>query len=386
MLRLAVIFLFWGCLCALAVSAAPVSSIEPLSEFTPASFYLQWSTSDRVSDASFTVYQRKVSDGLPGLWQPIPSLVSIGATESIVNGTHGEHFQFRSEAITAEGKERYSLADFDRNYDMHLMGYVSNGIPLNTRFNLDVDSPAEGTGYFKISFRYDGEKDKQFPDNVFFGFPFNQNLPLQDWSEYRYLEFNYWSNFPDDLFLLIRSASHELKVPVMDFSETGKEQRKWHSIVVDLDRELCSPQDRSSIQTFSFVKEEKTLDREFEYKFCLDGVRLWTSRNIQATTFDATPPSAPDTIRYERKKNRIEWSWDSAAEDLSEIEGYTVSFEKDYRIDPPLQVVTKESSMTLPFISPPYYTHYFFKVRAKNSAGEWSEIVTQKLVCNPNES
>ncbi|RJP29907.1 MAG: hypothetical protein C4527_10540 [Candidatus Omnitrophota bacterium] len=368
-----------------AGQAAIQSAIQPLSEFSPAELVLKWNLADSPADVTTTIYQRRIDNQIPSLWQPVPSLTQIQATEAIFHATHGQCFQLRSEISSPAGNEMIVLADFDRNYDLQYIGFTNAGLPFHTRFSLNTDDPAQGIGYFGMSFRFVGTENDAIPPDAFIGLPFNSHIPLLDWSQYRFLEFNYWCDIPGDMSLYIRSASEEIKTPVLNFSETGNQPLQWHSIVVDLDQELGKPENRARIKAFGLIKGASEIDQSREHAFRLDGIRLWASRNIQTTTFDATPPTLPGKPRYELKNNRVQWTWEPAEEDLCDVVGYSFSFELDQRIDPPLQVMTDKTEFSFPFRFPVNYTIYYFKVRAQNSAGQWSDIAMERLVCNPSE-
>jgi len=283
---------------------------------------------------------------------------------------------------TPASREMLTLADFDANRDIGMVGLVATEFGFKGSYGFDFESSFQGKSCMRVTLSREKEKNN-LPKDALVGLPFSDAIPTSDWSSYRYLEFYYWGDVPGGARLYIQSASHELQAPVYRFSETGDSLRAWHSIVVDLDKEFAPPEARSKIEAFAFVIPIPEFNGNKPYTFKLDAVRLWADRSIVQTRFDATPPTPPTHLWHELGTDTITWSWEASKEDLSEVVGYAFSFGPDGNAVPPSRVMTHETSVSIPYRTPPNYMIYFFKVRAYNSAGAWSDIAWKVMETFP---
>ena len=357
--------------------------IHSLSDYSPPKIELEWTVPGPVSEATCALFWDHVKSGELVVWKPVPGWIPSPATSTTFQGSHGEEYQFRIAKTSPPGREMMTLVDYERKSDMRRFTYFGYQVGINGGFEFETENPIEGKRSMTMYFQRGKKEYKDLAPDIQIGFPYIDTEMERDWSSFRYLEFLYWLDAPSDMNLFIRSASKEWTAPVLSFSETGDALRQWHSIVVDLDQEFGSPEERTQIKSLAFLIPEKQVDQKQGYSFKLDTLRLWASRDFYPTQIDATPPPLPRNIEYQIQNGKIEWTWDAPEEDLSEIKGYAYDFVRNRNMAMPDQILTTETQISFPFQKPPYYAVFYFRIRAQNTAGVWSDVVTKSVVCKP---
>jgi hypothetical protein len=371
------IFLFF--VGTLAASAERVSRVS-VAEFSTSSVHLNWQSDSEVDGATYTVYYREKKDEQVTFWEPIPACYSSSATSTVWSVTEPVHLQFRSAVETPEGGERLDLASYESFADAVIHGFVGHSLGFNATLRLDTDA-ASGSKSFATSFYFAGEDRSRIEPGMKIGVAFNNKFSKTDWSCHRYLEFAYWAEDGDPMYLWIQSASDELYVPVLDLVQ-GSKRTGWNQMVVDFNTFLPNREARKEMKMIAFVApvEHVNLDREYQFKF--DDFCLWNSGNMAETSVDPTPPPAVKNLRYHIADGNITWEWDAVEDPESGIAGYAYLWNSNRSQRPRAEVNLMENRITFPFREPNYQTIRNFMVRSCNPSGQWSETVIETLKFN----
>lgn len=362
---------------------ASTSTISLPTPYAPAKVPFQVCADESLPDATYTLFVRTQDGENIGAWERATGLEILSATQGIFDGTHGQQFEFRSAVFSPLGSEMATLGDFDFT-EVERDKYYTTGknylFPacsiggFNLTYFIRSGGEKQGTGCFHFTFFSNLSDQSDIPPDALIGLRFDSSIPVRDWSPYRYLELYYWGNAPGGMDLWIESSQIGFRKPIFLFSQDRNAADQWHSILVDLDRILGEPSSRKEIQTVAFVKNIHDLDLAQPYEIRLDAIRLWQSRNFVKTTIDSTPPSKPENVNYSIQGDSIVWTWDSSRDEESDIAGYSYMFTQDRRLPFSQEIKTATSSTTIPFVKPPSYQEYYFRVSACNKAGLWSPI------------
>ncbi|MBZ0254573.1 hypothetical protein K8I31_00830, partial [bacterium] len=270
-----------------ASQAEPVTSYIELAEWSPSNFELKCSESPACANATFSVYYREINANTTSAWQVVPHATATKNRSIPFSGKDGQRFQFRSATTCGSDSDQVNLNSFEKFSDMTkaLLMCSSNGLSLSQSFG--IDPPIEGRACGTFSFEWSEETAKQ-RDNDLVGVGFTEQMPMRDWSTYRFLEFYYWSDAPQGFKLNIVSASDEFQADLDSLSQTGSKSEQWHYCVLDLDEAFPNSQNRKLIQRFAITTHTNSLTPHTNYKLLLDGVRLWRNRDFVETTIDST--------------------------------------------------------------------------------------------------
>ncbi len=371
-----------------AAFAEPVSSIQTRETWSPQNVILDFQTGGKISNTTYTVFYRQpLKESVMSGWCAAPGLVGVKPASAEFHGEHTQEYEFRSCISTEEGEEMTPLADFDRGEELDRVWMRSMIEGFNLAVKHDMDHPVQGIGCWRGRFIYVRD---EFPEDLseksLFAALFTRTTPVKDWSPYRYLEFYYQGDVPG-MQLYIKAASQTIKTPVTQFCEfDDAEPDGWRSIVVDLDEHLGKPEDRKKIESFSFITPIENLTPKKEYTIRLDGVRLWRTRRLAQIRVDTTPPTPAKDCRYEVKKQEIIWSWTPSVDEESGIEGYTYFLTRDRRKPVPMEIRTKETTVSIPFRKPSNYERWHFIVVGRNNAGMWSSKHTHSIEFVPKRT
>ncbi|MBN2326227.1 MAG: hypothetical protein JXR73_03665 [Candidatus Omnitrophica bacterium] len=368
------------------------SSLSPLPAFSPCTIPLEWSAAEPLESATYTIFYRRGGAGEWSGWQSAASLQAVSATQGVFEAEQGGSYEFRSAVFSPKESEMAILADFDfyDSDDGYFLASERNSIHpacsaggFNRTFHIQTDSVIQGNGCYNFTFHSNLKDLSSVPPGALIGLRFGKGIPEKDWSSFRFLELYYWGDVPGGVDLWIESSKVGIRQPLHRFSEDGNELNQWHSILVDLDRVMGDPEARREIRTLAFVKRIHNLDWTKKYEIRLDAIRLWRTRNFVRTSIDDTPPAAPQNVRYERKPNAIEWTWDPSQEDHSNIAGYSFLFTQDRRKKLPPTILSATNFVSIPFKKTSFYQEFFFMVSACNEAGLWSPITQSGFTSKP---
>ncbi|MDP8246342.1 MAG: fibronectin type III domain-containing protein [Candidatus Hinthialibacter antarcticus] len=384
MLRMIVLFITCIVLLPMTARTEPITSSVIVPEWVAPNFELKCSETPTCENAIFTIFYREQNNETASAWQTI-SLASAANTRAVpFSGKDGQRFQFRSAVTCDHESDHVALCSFDKFSDMTKALLMSSapGILLSQSFGVDAPIEGRACGTFEFEWREESMKQR---DIDLIGVGFTKEMTTLDWSNYRYLDFYYWSDAPKGFSVRIAAASDEFQAELDTLSRTGDERSQWHYCVIDLDEAFTSPEKRRSIERFAITTPSNSLKLNTKYKLLLDGVHLWRNRNISETRIDSTPPSDPSNLVGEHQSNKMSWSWDSAVDEQSDIEGYSYIWTTHGLHQPPEEVLTKEPKITFAFQPPAFYTSYYMKVRARNRAGLWSDVIETTMDFLPRQ-
>lgn len=384
MLRMFVFFIAFFSILPISAEAELLTSDVIVPEWVPANFELKCTESPTCENATFTLFYRELNDGSSSAWKTI-SLASGANTRTVpFSGQDGQRFQFRSAVTCGQESDHVALCSFDYFSDMTkaLLMSSSDGILLSQSFGMDAPIEGRACGTYEFEWREESMKQR---DIDLIGVGFTKEMPTLDWSTYRYLDFYYWSDAPKGFSVRIAAASDEFQAELDTLSRTGDERGQWHYCVIDLDEAIPSRENRRAIERFAITTPSNSLKLNTKYKLLLDGVHLWRNRNMSKTQIDSTPPSNPANLVGEHQSSKMTWSWDPSTDDQSGIEGYSYIWTTHGLHQPPEEVLTKEPAITFAFQPPAFYTSYYMKIRARNRAGVWSDVVETKMDFMPRQ-
>ncbi len=356
------------------LSAECLTSTIDVGEWVSPHFNLHSTETPTCESATFTIFYRELTDTHTSAWQKIPLAAGADTRTVPFSGEDGQRFQFRSAVTCGDESDHVALNSFDVFSDMTKALLISSapGVTLSQSFG--KDQPIEGRACGTFEFEW-SDKSAELRDNDLVGVGFTEKAPTLDWSTYRYLDFYYWSDAPQGFTVQIAAASDEFEAHLDTLSQSGDKKGQWHYCVIDLDEAIPSRENRKTIQRFAFTTPTASLEFKKPYKLLLDGVHLWRNRNIVETQVDSTPPSAPTNLTVERTPTNLSWRWQPAVDEQSDIEGYSYVWTTHGMHQPPDEILTTEPAVTFRFLPPGSYSSYYMKVRARNRAGLWSDII-----------
>lgn len=375
MKRFFVIITFVGWVGSSAI--ADLTSSVYVDPFSSPAVQLSWRSEADIQNASYTILCREKTQGSPSFWKAVQDCTDTKEMKSVFHSPEAKTWEFRPAVTQADQYERLVLGDFEFPSDIFLLNYADPSSKFSFVFTFDSDT-VYGEKGITISFNYAGSDPATFNPDMRIGVPFANKIKTTDWSGYRYLEFAYWAGEADPVNLYIGSASGEIDLPAVSFSETPN-HKGWNQCVVDLDRYLGGPDKRKTIRTFAFTAKANALDLKKTYTFKLDQVCLWKSRNIAETTVDITPPTIVKNLKSKVDKDRITWTWDSSEDKESGVQGYSYYWGKNRGQILDKMVKMNGNEISFPFENPNYHTFYHFMIKACNGAGEWSDPVVESL-------
>lgn len=361
--------------------AETADQIKPIGEITSSPVVLD--LKEAPQDATAEYYVRYVETDRLTAWEPVRPDFRQSASKMVLPATHGEKIQIRAAVMQEDSADILTLTDFEKDGSQLVIGFESTRQIF--RCDYYIYSIGHIQGKHGLGLRIKKNEDIEVNDKDLLGFTLSDRIPSRDWTNFRYLELYFWSDFPVPFTLLLQGEKELYEIALLQFSEDGEQKEQWHFIRVDLDKVFPKPAERGYMRVCAFTHPIKGLQMGNEYEVRFDALRLWKDDSYIETQIDATPPSAPVGITHQFDGRIMTWTWQPSVDDESGIVGYSYSWSKSSRDNPPDEIMTASPEITFPFSKPPVYSDYHFKVKAKNHAGVWSDTVKESLNFNPKE-
>lgn len=373
------VFVFTLVVFCFAIQAEIKQKTVPLNKYSPSPVVLD--IADVPEGATVDYYVKHVVENQLTAWEPVHPDFRQSATRMVFPATGGERFQFRSVLSTYEDPGMVMITDFERSAQHLLIGFESTLKLFRSDYFVYKEGHIQGT--YGLGIRVTNKKDVEAGEDDVAGFFLNNRLPTLEWEPYKYLEFYLWSDFPEPFTLVMQGEKEPREMPLMQFSTDGDEPGKWHFIRIDLDQVFPDAKERRFMRSCAFTHPIKGWKQGEQREIRLDAIRLWKDTAYVETTIDDSPPEPPTELKHKHEGLQMEWSWQPSTDNESGIAGYSYSWSRSSRDNPPDEVMVTEPKVKFLFQRPPNYSDYHFKVKGMNQAGEWSAITHDSINYNP---